>query len=203
MEKLQGYVRRLTKADADLVFQVRKEAYASSSQFKVFNFSYLEWDDVDDIAIVLGVFLDNGELVASLRGEFIKSESLAEERLHYKVEAFSALFPSILLGRGATKRKYRNYGFNTLLRYYFLGLAIDFPFQSCISSVFEKAPRIGLLRDMNYKFNLVDHSTDSDIKVTTREYFAYLRRKDFLPAFQFLESKFGDNISYFPWQGML
>ena len=203
MEKLCGYVRRLNKSDAEAVFSVRREAYATSQQFKVFNFSYLEWDDVDDIAIVLGVFLETGELVASLRGEFINSISVGEERLHYSLDKFPGIYPSILLGRGATKTKYRNFGFNTLLRYYFLGLAIDFPFQSMISSVFEKAPRIGLLRDMNYKFNLVEHSTDQEIKVTTREYFVHLNRKDFLPAFQFMKNKFENDINFFPWEGLL
>lgn len=203
MEKLCGYVRRLNKTDAGAVFNVRKEAYATSKQFKVYNFSYLEWDDVDDIAIVLGVFLKNGDLVASLRGEFINTREHGEERLHYSLERFPGIYPSILLGRGATKIKYRNFGFNTLLRYYFLGLAIDFPFQSLMSSVFEKAPRIGLLRDMNYKFSLVEHSNDQDIKVTTREYFVYLNRKDFLPAFQFMKSKFGNHIELFPWEGLL
>ena len=149
---------------------------------------------MDDIAIVLGVFNEKDELMSSLRGEFIRTRSEAEEKLHYSIPKHLDLFPGILLGRGATKRAYRNYGFNSLLRFYYLGLAIDFPFKSTFASVFEKAPRIGLLRDMNYRFTIPDDASDDDIHVLTREYFVYLERKHFLPSFQFLQTKFATAI---------
>ncbi len=198
-----GYVRRLNKTDADAVFAVRREAYLSSEQFKVLNFSYLEWNEVDDIAIVLGVFNQNDELLASLRGEIIKTRQEAESKLHYTIDSKLDIFPGILLGRGATKRAYRNYGFNSLLRYYYLGFAIDFPFKSMFASVFEKAPRIGLMRDMNYRFSIPDDSNDSNIQVLTREYFVYLERKHFLNSFGFLQDKFNDVISRYKWSGLI
>lgn len=203
MNQEKGYVRRLNKNDSEAVFAVRQEAYQSSAQFKVLNFSYLEWNQVDDVAIVLGVFNEKDELLASLRGEFIRTRDEAESRLHYSIDRRLDLFPGILLGRGATKRAYRNYGFNSLLRYYYLGLAIDFPFKSTFASVFEKAPRIGLLRDMNYRFTIPTDSNDDEIKVITREYFVYLERKFFLPSFQFLNTKFGDVIDRYPWTGLI
>ncbi|PKP02481.1 MAG: hypothetical protein CVU11_11635 [Bacteroidetes bacterium HGW-Bacteroidetes-6] len=199
----RGYVRRLNKSDASAVFAVRQEAYQSSEQFKVLNFSYLEWDDVDDIAIVLGVFNQKNELLASLRGEIIRTRQEAEAKLHYSISPKLDLFPGVLLGRGATSRISRNKGFNSLLRYYYLGLGIDFPFKSMFASVFEKAPRIGLLRDMNYRFTIPDDSHDSQIHVVTREYFVYLERKQFLPSFKFLETKFKDVISRYPWTGLI
>ncbi len=198
-----GFVRRLNKEDAEAVFAVRQEAYQSSAQFKVLNFSYLEWNEVDDVAIVLGVFNQNGELQASLRGEFIRTRSEAEDRLHYSIPPHLDLFPGILLGRGATRRTARNKGFNSLLRYYYLGLAIDFPFKSTFASVFEKAPRIGLLRDMNYRFTIPENNHDHSIEVLTREYFVYLERKSFLPSFEFLKSKFSHVIDRYPWTGLL
>ncbi len=203
MNKGTGYVRRLNKNDAEAVFAVRQEAYESSAQFKVLNYSYLEWNQVDDVAIVLGVFNEKDELMSSLRGEFIRSRAEAEEKLHYTINPKLDLFPGILLGRGATKRAYRNYGFNSLLRYYYLGLAIDFPFKSTFASVFEKAPRIGLLRDMNYRFSIPSDAQDNDIHVLTREYFVYLERKHFLPSFQFLQTKFGNVISRYSWTGLI
>ena len=199
----EGYVRRLKKEDAEAVFAVRKEAYESSEQFKTLNFSYLEWDDVDDIAIVLGVFNEKDELLASLRGEIIKTRSDAEKKLHYTLPTDKELFPGILLGRGATLRSERNKGYNSLLRYYFLGLGIDFPFKSMFASVFEKAPRVGLLRDMNYKFTIPDDSDDSEIEVLTCEYFVSLERKSFLPSFQFLQNKFKETIDEHPWEGLI
>jgi len=203
MAMSEGYVRRLKKEDAEAVFAVRREAYESSEQFKTLNFSYLEWDDVDDIAIVLGVFNENDKLLASLRGEIIKNRSEAENKLHYILPTNKDLFPGILLGRGATLRSMRNKGYNSLLRYYFLGLGIDFPFKSMFASVFEKAPRVGLLRDMNYKFTIPEDSQDKDIEVLTREYFVYLERKSFLPSFQFLQNKFKQTIDLHPWEGLI
>ncbi len=199
----EGYVRRLKKDDAKAVFGVRKEAYESSEQFKILNFSYLEWDEVDDIAIVLGVFNEKDELLASLRGEIIKNKDEAEQKLHYTLPVEKQLFPGILLGRGATLRNQRNKVYNSLLRYYFLGLGIDFPFKSVFASVFEKAPRVGLLRDMNYKFTIPDDSNDSDIEVLTCEYFVYLERSFFLPSFNFLQNKFKEKIDIHPWEGLI
>ncbi len=112
-------------------------------------------------------------------------------------------FPSILFGRVAINSVSRNEGFNSLLRYYYLGLGVDFPFKSMFASVFENAPRIGLLRDMNYRFAIPDDSHDSHIHVVTREYFVYLERKHFLPSFKFLETKFNDVISRYPWTGLI
>ena len=198
-----GYVKRLNKTDADAVFQVRHEAYDSSKQFKVLNFSYLEWDEVDDNALVLGVFNKKEELMASLRGEFIKSRAEAEGTLHYKLPVEKDLFPGILLGRGASKRNYRNQGLNSLLRYYFLSFCIDFPFNSLFASVFEDAPRIGLLRDMNYRFSIPDNSKDKDINILTREYFVYLQRTSFLSSFNFLQNKFNVVIDRYPWTGLI
>lgn len=203
MNLKNGYVRRLKKIDAEAVFAVRKEAYESSEQFKTLNFSYLEWNDVDDIAIVLGVFDEHNELVASLRGEIIKNRKEAEDKLHYTLPTEKDLFPGILLGRGATMRNHRNKGYNSLLRYYFLGLGIDFPFKSIFASVFEQAPRVGLLRDMNYKFTLPKDSKDNDIEVLTCEYFVYLERKSFLPSFNFLQTKFKETIDAHPWEGLI
>lgn len=198
-----GYVKRLNKTDSNAVFQVRQEAYKSSMQFKILNFSYLEWDEVDDNALVLGVFNEKEELMASLRGVVIKSKAEAEKKLHYSLTIDKNLFPGILLGRGASKRKYRNQGLNSLLRYYFLGFCIDFPFNSLFASVFEDAPRIALLREMNYQFTIPKSSEDKDIDVLTQEYFVYLQRDNFLPSFQFLQDKFHVVIEEYPWKGLI
>lgn len=198
----KGFVRRLDKNDAEAVYAVRMEAYRSSKQFKVLNFSSLEWNQIDDRAIVLGAFSE-GKLVASLRAEIINSREVAEDKLKYVLPVDLPFYPTLLLGRGATMRAYRNYGFNSILRYYFLGLAIDFPFQSFIGSVFEKAPRIGLMRDLGYRFTIPHEVWDEEIKALTREYFVYIQRNNFLPAFNFLGNKFAPMIERYPWVGLI
>ena len=91
-----GYVRRLNKTDADAVFAVRrKHIYRQNVQGS--KLSYLEWNEVDDIAIVLGVFNQNDELLASLRGEIIKPDE-AESKLHYTIDSKLDIFPAYCLG---------------------------------------------------------------------------------------------------------
>lgn len=150
------HVRELTEEDAPLVNHLRQEGYASAEGFSVPAWA-LEWNRIDNLSIVLGAFED-GDLVASMRGEIIASEGVLVQKIECPwVFPPKLEFPVLLLSRASTRASHRKQGLNGVLRAHFITLARHWRMRFLIGTLVGASSRKSDMQKLGYEF--FDHPT--------------------------------------------
>src|SRR5437762_8526811 len=101
-----GRISVATAADANAIVCLRKSAFAASEQFRMRDYSDLEWGLHDEEGIVLAAWDENGEVISTTRGEVVINAADAEERMMSTFPIATDVFPALLLSRGATRVGY-------------------------------------------------------------------------------------------------
>ncbi len=103
--------------------------------------------------LVLAAAGRDGQLLSTMRGEIIGDLALLERKLECPW-TFSAAptFPVLLLSRAATLSSHRREGFNLVLRYWFLRLAVTHGVRFVIGTFVAGSARERTLRAMGYDF---------------------------------------------------
>lgn len=130
---------------------LRRQEYAQASGFSV-DLDTLQWKTSDDESYVM-VARQNGIIVSTMRGEVIEDKSVLEKKLecHWDFD-YQLKLPVLLLSRAATLNSHQTKGFNLVLRYWFLKLAIHHKIPMVLGTFVAGSPRQNTLQKMGYRF---------------------------------------------------
>lgn len=146
---------------SNLVSALRCQEYQKAKGFKT-KLESLNWKSADNESYVMVVeqnsFTKNaarGEsnLVATMRGEVLRDQKLLESKIecpwiHSELGGQTIL----LLTRAATDQMWQGHGFNLLMRYWFLKMAMTQNISYLVGSFVEDSPRSRTLKKMGYDY---------------------------------------------------
>jgi len=198
---------RLSKHNSKDVDELRLQGYSTAREFTLLRPDLIIWGEHDDEAAVIGSWC--GDVLAStLRGFVAADRVTAEDFLCCEVAASAELFPSLLLGRGATEPSFRRSGLNALLRYYFLHAAAapapTKPVSYVNSSIvmpYVGAPRLQLLRDLGYEMQVPARVWDPEVNDDAQPLIGVLPSTRFDSAISMLANLTAAARQRFPWRG--
>ena len=148
---MTGVIKLIDGSFCDEINALRQQEYAKAGGFAV-DLSTLKWQRADDDSYVLAV-LQEGNVVATMRGEVIADLPLLERKLECPWDYPLTLAPPfLLLSRAATLSTCRSRGFNLLMRYWFLRFAMEREVPFVLGTFVADSPRETSLRDMGYQF---------------------------------------------------
>jgi hypothetical protein len=133
-----------------MVNQLRLQSYATADGFLTKPESLL-WREADDSSIILGI-LENGELISTMRLEFVSSVELLSKKLEMDVSHLPIHLPAMLLSRAATSRRWAGKGLNATLRYFALEIAERAGVTDVVGTFVKGSPREKTLQKMGYQF---------------------------------------------------
>jgi hypothetical protein len=180
---------------------LRRSAYQGAPEFDVLKPAAYEWTQNDDHGHVLAVWDDNASALATMRGTVVAGRDEAEALLECTVPLDIALFPALLLERGATCPDLSCAGLNSLMRYHFIEATIRCDLCSIIGAVFEGAPRLRVLTALGYVFTVPESMWDENLVPRTSLLIAALARTQMSTACVLLQDLLGDVQRRFPWYG--
>jgi hypothetical protein len=132
------------------VERLRMREYANAEGFTL-DLNSLKWKSADDTSYVM-VLEREARIVATMRGEVLKSKTLLEKKLECPWEFPIELEgPVLLLSRAATLGRQRSSGLNLALRYRFLQMAKEHQLRFVIGTFVKGSPREKSLADMGYQ----------------------------------------------------
>ncbi len=133
------------------VEDLRRQEYARASGFAV-DLTTLGWKSSDDESFIL-VAEEDGEVISTMRGEFIDDLAMLERKLECPWDFPMDLnLPVLLLSRAATTSQSRAKGLNLVLRYWFLRFAIARGAGAVVGTFVSGSPREATLKKMGYQF---------------------------------------------------
>lgn len=130
---------------------LRMQEYAKASGFAL-DITTLKWKKSDDESFVMAAEFQ-GQLISTMRGEFIEDLSLLEKKLECPWSFPMKLeLPVLLLSRAATLSSHREKGLNLILRYWFLQFALSHGVRHVVGTFVSGSPREKTLQEMGYRF---------------------------------------------------
>ena len=145
-------VTALSRADGEELAALRRLTYLASPSFQWNDPATLDWSDVDDAGVVLGVRTRDGRLVASNRATTRTDQRAVETVLEYATDAAPQRFPILVCGRTATHPDHARHGLTALTRHAILVHARRLGLAGLIAVVYANAPRLGSMRSCGYAF---------------------------------------------------
>lgn len=141
------FADRSTKLEVE---RLRMQEYANAEGFTL-DLHSLRWKSADDSSYVM-VLERDARIVATMRGEVLKSKMLLEKKLEcpwdFPIELEG---PVLLLSRAATLGQQRSSGLNLALRYRFLQMAKEHQLRFVIGTFVKGSPREKSLAEMGYQ----------------------------------------------------
>lgn len=180
---------------------LRRSAYQRAPEFAVLRPSAYQWTHADDRGDVLAVWDEHRTPLATMRGTVVADRDEAERQLECTVPVDGALFPALVLERGATCADRSASGLNSLMRYYFIEAALRRALGSVLGAVFDGAPRLRLLARIGYEFVKSDRVWDENIAPRASVLIASLPRERMPGACAVLLESLNDVLGRFPWDG--
>jgi hypothetical protein len=148
--KYAGYVRKLNRDDRFAVEKLRQEVLCNADGFTA-DPSAVAWNESDDKNLVLGIFLDCGKLIASMRVEIVYSAEDLKSKLDFDGLENHLELPLGLLGKAVTHPLFRSMGLHNYLReisYHYLYKKVQF----VVGTIIRDAHRVPLMRQLGYEF---------------------------------------------------
>jgi len=201
-----GYTRQLTRSDCNAVNALRLAGYSTASEFELLAPEHVLWDAQDDESLVLGVW-EGDTLISTLRGVVARERTEAEALFDCTIDIADSLYPTLVLGRGATAESHRRIGLNALLRLYFLRAALnpanpkDKLIGASLVSPVEGAPRVRLMEQLGYRFHTPAKVDESAMRGHSKWLVGVLERSGFYQSIKLLSELTHDVSGRFPWQG--
>ncbi|MBJ7311456.1 hypothetical protein ACFOLJ_22305 [Rugamonas sp. CCM 8940] len=197
----EGTIAQASRADAAEIENLRLSCYRAAREFELLQPAALAWDAADDANTVLIARSNSGQLLSTTRGSLVADAQTAEQAMGCSNELPDAVFPSLLLGRGATLHAKGGAGLHSLLRYHFLLAASGSTVQSLIGMVYAGAPRTRLMAGIGYEFFQPNQVWDPEVRAHSPNLIAVLERDRFAAALNQLEATLGDLLGRFPLHG--
>lgn len=193
-------IKRASRADREIIEQLRISEFNRSSEFKLLKPEKLLWSSVDDASIVLVVIDDKGKAIATMRGITTHSPVDADKIVQCSVPKNSQ-YPIIIFTSAATLKPLRRNGFNQLLRLYFLKYALSYGIQTLVSPVYKNAPRIEFMASLGYQFITPERNWQTKLHPTSERQLGILTADKFEQAISIIEKRNTQLIIDYPWQG--
>ncbi len=184
----EGTIEQASRADAAEIGNLRLCCYRAAREFELLQPEALAWDAADDANTVLIARSKSGRLLSTTRGSLVADARAAAQAMGCSNDLPDAVFPSLLLGRGATQHAKGGAGLHSLLRYHFLLAANDSTVQSLIGMVYAGAPRTRLMANIGYEFFQPSEVWDPEVRAHSPNLSAVLRRERFAAALSQLET---------------
>jgi len=194
-------IRRATGDDATEIHALRLSEFKQAEEFEVVEPMTLHWDERDDREVVLATWDEQGRAISTMRGGIVKDRKEAEERMECSVPLDGSAFPTLLLGRGATRREFRDKGLNSALRYYFYSMVPGTPIRSVLGGVYLHAPRTELMKTLGYTFYTPERVWRTDLHALQPQLVASLEASNIGGACDILRTMVGAVLLEYPWQG--
>ena len=198
MRIMSGYVRRARRSDAKQIAELRLTAYKHARDFQLSEEAPMLWTSMDEQFVVLAAWERDGQAISTTRGEVYNGYEAAEQAMECAWDASPADFPALLLGKGATLRRYQGTGLHSALRYYLLSAARNSPIRSLMGIVFENAPRTRLMARIGYEFKVPDAIWYTDLRTPRRTLIGILRGQSFGAACSELSAEIGETLKAYP-----
>jgi hypothetical protein len=196
--RTSGEIRRATPDDANAVADLRLAAYSGATEFTVREPSTLQWTAADEENIVLAAWAAEGDALSTTRGDVLLDSHQAEQWMECSLDRIPIGLPTLLLGKGATRKPYERQGFHSALRFCFLAAARDCEIESLTGIVYEDAPRTRLMHRIGYDFYEPTSYWYTDLKTTRRTLIAVLPRPRFAQAIDPLREMVGSLLDAYP-----
>jgi hypothetical protein len=194
-------IRRATRIDAEAIYALRLSEFKRAEEFEVVEPATLHWDETDDLEVVLAAWGERGTALSTMRGGIVKDRQDAEARMECSVPLAGSAFPALLLGRGATRREFRDRGLNSALRYHFYSLIPGSPIRSVLGGVYLHAPRTELMKTLGYTFYTPERIWRTDFHALRPQLVASLDASKIGGACEMLRTMVGEVLLEYPWQG--
>ncbi len=194
-------IRSATRADAAEIYALRLSEFKRAEEFEVVEPMALHWDERDDLEVVLAAWDEQGRAVSTMRGGIVKDRREAEERMECSVPLDESAFPAFLLGRGATRKEFRDKGLNSAIRYHFYSMVPGTPIRSILGGVYHHAPRTELMKALGYSFYTPERVWRTDLHARQPQLVASLESSKIDGACEILRTMVGAVLLEYPWQG--
>lgn len=180
-------IRHCTKQDAAEIFQLRTHCYQKAVEFQLVEPQALDWCDTDEGAVI-GAW-DNAALISTLKGTVITTAESARRIGEIGWTGTRWDFPTLLLGKAATRQGLQTKGLHSVLRLLFLEAAAALELSSVSGIVFEHAPRVRLMQELGYELAPVSEFWFTDLSPRTTTLLAVLRPENYAHAIDRLRSQ--------------
>ncbi len=194
-------IRRATRDDAEAIHALRLEEFKRAEEFEVVEPMALHWDEKDDREVVLAAWDEEGRAISTMRGGIMKDRKEAEERMECSVPLENSAFPTLLLGKGATRKTFRDKGLNSALRYHFYSMVPGTPVRSILGGVYLHAPRTELMRTLGYTFYTPERIWRTDLHALQPQLVASLESSKIGNACEILRGMVAAILLEYPWRG--
>jgi hypothetical protein len=194
-------IGRATRDDAEAIHALRLEEFQRADEFEVVEPTALHWDETDDRDLVLAAWDEQGRAISTMRGGIVKDRQEAEQRMECSVPLHDSVFPTFLLGRGATRKEFREKGLNSALRYHFYSMVPGTTIRSILGGVYLHAPRTELMRSLGYTFYTPERIWRTDLHARRPQLVASLDASKVIDACEKLRAMLGTVLLEYPWHG--
>ncbi|RYZ79991.1 MAG: hypothetical protein EOP06_26150 [Proteobacteria bacterium] len=143
-------VRLLNSSHAGQYEKVLSLAFASAAGFTT-RPEAARWSHVEDYYPTLGLFHDD-TLVSTMRIEWVHTQRELDYKLHANFQLPDMVFPAVYLTKAGTLPHLKAGGYNSILRYYALKLALHWKSKFVFGTMVEGSPRVFSMTEMGYNF---------------------------------------------------
>ena len=188
MNKPTINIRLATLDDTQKLYHLRHSSFSETEEFKLINADYLK---IQRGSVYVAEY--NSKLISTIQFEVVEKISDLIEKSGTNIIEDREILNTIYLSKGATERKFRNTGINSIIRLFALNEALRNATINSITGIgYENAPRLNLLKHMGY--DLIEASSfDYDFIVPNgKVHFLYLNKQYFKQAITLLEKMMRD-----------
>lgn len=187
--------------DSNHLNELRRVGFEAAEGFSV-DLSLLLWGENDVKNTVLGV-REKGRLLSTLRFDLAANREELRPKLDCDWAHELVDFPCAVLGKAATHPDHQGRGFNALLRYHALRLALQNGVRQVVGTVIQGAPRTATMRELGYQFHAhpdgwfrFGYHSRKPVEIAILDF--ALEGQAALPK---LEAKLNQVLDAFPWRG--
>lgn len=194
-------IKLATRADANRIFDLRKQAYRVATNTKLLHTDFLKWDNWDKRSLVFYVENDQKQAVSSMRAlklfRIRDIEKVFDITLHTTIE-----LPVLIMDRATTLVQYRRRGFSAAIRYLMIKSCINSPIKNIAATVNAGVSRIPHLKELGYTFEAADisHRKQLLFQNTSEVILGKLHHSRFVEASSIAVKKLKTPLSFFEFE---
>lgn len=193
-------IRTACAHDKQVITDLRITEFNRSRDFKLLKPERLHWNETDDTHTVLGVWGEDGSLIATLRLIRVNHVQEARERLEADMPV-EIRFPCLIFNSAATRQACHRRGFNQLLRYHAIQAAQTNQIRCLLSPVYQTAPRVMFMEKLGYRFHVLTHTWQTKLAPYSPRILGILENEQFPAAMDLLQNSIPHLIDTYPWTG--
>ena len=142
-----------------------------------------------------------GEIISTMQAEIVTNLTDLENRVDATIAKDAVNFDTFYLSKGATSKEFRNTGLNSFLRLLIIEQALKINSIQTLSGIaYDNAPRIRILKKLNYSFTEVTEWESSPTIGIGKVFLITLPRTSFYSALLILKSEITDLFSQYNFE---